>query len=262
MTTDKFYYSHEILEKPIGEVNIKSSAMSVVSTDSTTPTLVGGSSFKPGATLDIAARGIGTFRFPLPSSELEILVYHSDGTLAYTSTRAKRSSGNSVLSHAKLGDLISTTYKFGPNREPVLRLMQSPGHEYGEEDEVKVKGRWTSRATSFSTPDGRTFDWSYAKSKDANGKRVNLIALRESSGSEEPEGKILAQLVRGQDSRTPGSSRCTAGNGGQLIFDQDATSIVDESLIVATCLMMLKKEIDRRRATQMAIIMGAASGGS
>lgn len=262
MTSDTLVYSHELPEKTLAEVDIKSSAESVLSTDSMAPTLVGGSSFNPGSTLYVAARGIGTFRFPVPSSELEILVYHNDGTLAYTSTRAKRCSGNAVLNHAKLGDLISTTYTFGPNREPVLRLIQSPGYEYDKEDEIKVKGRWTSRTTSFSTPDGRTFDWSYANTKDANGKRVNLIVLRESSGSKKQEGRILAQLVRGEESRTPGSSRCTAGNGGQLTFDQDATSILDESLIVATCLMMLKKEIDRRRASQMAIIMGAASGGS
>ena len=34
---------------------------------------------------------------------------------------------------------------------------------------------------------------------------------------------------------------------------------LDEAVIVATCLMMLKKEIDRRRMIQLAIIAGAGS---
>jgi len=54
-------------------------------------------------------------------------------------------------------------------------------------------------------------------------------------------------LWRTSGTRAQGTSRCTAGNGGQLILDQEATSHVDEALIIATCLVMLKKEIDRRR---------------
>jgi hypothetical protein len=36
---------------------------------------------------------------------------------------------------------------------------------------------------------------------------------------------------------------------------------VDEALVVATCLTMLKKEVDRRRMIQMMVIAGAAGGG-
>jgi len=90
--------------------------------------------------------------------------------------------------------------------------------------------------------------------KDDEGKRVNIIALREKS-----TGKILAQLIRGEGSRTEGTSRCTAGNGGQLILDQEAGSQINEALIVASCLTMLKKEIDRRRGVQTAVIVGAVS---
>jgi hypothetical protein len=35
---------------------------------------------------------------------------------------------------------------------------------------------------------------------------------------------------------------------------------IDESVVVATCLVMLKKEVDRRRLIQMMVMSGAASG--
>lgn len=266
MTSNPLTYEHDLEKKGV-EVNVRSSADSVFSDISRTSTIVDTSDFHPGSTLYISARGIGVLRFPLPSSELEISIFHNDGTLAYTSTRAKRSSSSAVLSHPKVGDLISTTYFFGPNREPVLKFLQSANNPTNDEDDansVKVVGKWTSRSTAFMTADGRVFEWSYARTKDSNGKRVNIIALREKKdlgAKSDKQGKVIAQLIRSDETRAEGSSKCSAGNGGQLVLDQDATSQLDEALIVATCLMMLKKEIDRRRLIQIMMISGAASGG-
>jgi hypothetical protein len=88
---------------------------------------------------------------------------------------------------------------------------------------------------------------------------VNLIILhrKQDHGSD----KVLAQLVRSDETRTTGSSRSTAGNGGVLMVDQEACKSLDETLIISTCLIMLKKEIDRRRAVQMAVMAGIAAGG-
>ncbi|KAJ9656063.1 hypothetical protein H2198_005223 [Neophaeococcomyces mojaviensis] len=220
--------------------------------------------FRPGTTLTVNARGIGVIRFPLPSSELQIQILGPDGSPAYVSKRAKACSGNATLSHAKLGDLISTQYRFGPNREPVLKLLQ--GNLDPEAPAMTVKSRWTSRATTFVDENtGKSFTWSYAKRKDANGKKVNVLVLRqhnEQDQSKDKGGKILALLFRGDETRTPGSTKCGAGNGGQLVLDEDSTSVLDEALIVATCLVMLKKEIDRRRMVQIAMISGMVSGGS
>lgn len=85
--------------------------------------------------------------------------------------------------------------------------------------------------------------------------------MKGKDGKSDGKGTVLAQLIRGDATRTPGSKSCSAGNGGQLVLDQDAAAALDEPLIVATCLMMLKKEIDRRRAIQMALMVSIASGG-
>ena len=66
------------------------------------------------------------------------------------------------------------------------------------------------------------------------------------------EGKMSAALIRDKESRTLWSKDCRAGNGGELMLGEDVGGKVDieEDLVVATCLLMLKKEIDRRRLVQ------------
>ena len=241
-------------------------------------TLLPNLSFTPVQSLHIAARGIAAFRLPLPSSELEIDICHSDGTIAYTSTRARRSKGDCILAAPNKGDLISTNYFFGPSKQPVLRdvsqgIYMSPVHDNEstkDEGLFSLKSKWTSRSiTLVHRESGRVFEWSYDKVKTADGKKANLLVLRVKNGlpsSDEKsrdgdDEKILAQLIRSDKTRTPGSRSCSAGNGGQLVLGQDATAMLSEPLIVATCLMMLKKEIDRRRAIQFAMLAGAAGGG-
>ncbi|KIW99711.1 uncharacterized protein Z518_11124 [Rhinocladiella mackenziei CBS 650.93] len=264
MTGNHLRYPDEISLSGVKtpNVDVRSSSDSIFSDISSAPTLLDPSSFHPGTTLHISARGIGVLRLPLPSSELEIPIFNEDGSLAYTSNREKRSSGNAVLSHPKLGNLISTTYHFGPNREPELTLLQSSIDSENGGQKIKVCGRWTSRSISFMTADSHVFEWSYASTKDANGKKANILALRRKelpTAEPDGQGKIIAQLIRSDDTRTQGTSKCSAGNGGQLVLDQDATSHLDEALIVATCLMMLKKEIDRRRFIQLVAIGAAGS---
>ncbi|KIW31254.1 uncharacterized protein PV07_02917 [Cladophialophora immunda] len=255
MTTDYFEYKHEVpisTEKAV-EVDAKSAAASLFSNVSYATTLLDPVNFRAGTILHISARGIGVLRFPCPSSELKTEVFHDDGSLAYTSTKAKRCSGDAVLNHAKLGDLISTSYFFGPKREPELRFIQDQAGPGGAADKIKVCGKLGSRSTTFTTTDGHSFEWSYSHMKDVLGKKVNILALRQKE-----TGTILAQLIRSDGTRTEGTSKCSAGNGGQLRLDQEATSHLDEAIIVATCLVMLKKEIDRRRCLQMIVLAGVA----
>ncbi|KAJ5753344.1 uncharacterized protein N7511_007497 [Penicillium nucicola] len=236
---------------------IHSSALSVASS-STSCTLNESTVFHPSHILTVDAQGIAALRLPLPSRQTEILIYHADGGEAYVSRRDKHWSGNAVLSHPKRGDLIRTQYFFGPNRDPVLHLLQAADRE-----SVAVTGKWTSRATRFEMPGAQSFEWEYVKEKRANGQKVSLIVLKVVAEKGDSQGHDIriAQLVRGSDSRTPGTSRCTAGNGGELQIDRAALQSVglDEAMVVATCLMMLKKEIDRRRMMQMAAIGGAGS---
>ncbi|KIW82698.1 hypothetical protein Z517_05725 [Fonsecaea pedrosoi CBS 271.37] len=253
MTTKHFEFKNEmptLTEKSL-EVDAKSAPPSLFSDASYATTLLDPDHFHAGTVLHISARGIGVFRCLSLSSEMKIDIFHEDGSVAYTSTRLKRCSGDAVLSHPKLGDLISTTYFFGPKRDPELRFIQGQAGICGDSDKIKVCGKLSSRSASFTTPDGRSFEWSYSHTKDALGKKVNIIALRQKES-----GAILAQLVRSDGTRTEGTSKCSAGNGGQLILDQEATSHLEEAMIVATCLVMLKKEIDRRRCMQAMVVAG------
>lgn len=242
-----------------------SSSVSASTSTSTLYTLTDSSTFNTTRTLTINSRGIGAFRLPIPSRQTEIAIQNTDGSDAYISTRDKIWSGNSVLSHPKAGNLIRTEYFFGPNREPILRLLQTSSIL---PDEVKVTGQWTSRTTRFTMPDGLEYEWVYAKEKN-DGHRTNLLVLRAVNGNDSVKDKVqegqlkrpIAQLVRGAETRTPGTSRCTAGNGGELQMDEGAMGgQLDAAVVVATCLMMLKKEVDRRRMIQLCVIGGAGGG--
>ncbi|OOQ88194.1 hypothetical protein PEBR_14243 [Penicillium brasilianum] len=235
------------------------------SSSSTLYTLADPSPFHADRTLLIDARGIGCFRLPIPNRQLEIAITHPDGRPAYVSTRDRLWSGNSLLSHQKLGESIRTEYFFGPNRDPVLHLLQSSS---GDAEEIRLRGEWTSRSTRWTTPSGSELRWSYAKEKRPDGRKINLIVLSviEHSGGDrkgsQTSERRLAQLVRCAETRTPQTSRCSAGNGGMLQMDEEALRAtgIDESVVVATCLVMLKKEVDRRRLIQMMVMSGAASG--
>ncbi|KAL1836965.1 hypothetical protein VTJ49DRAFT_4429 [Mycothermus thermophilus] len=86
----------------------------------------------------------------------------------------------------------------------------------------------------------------------------------------------VAYLLRGPALRTQGSGASSAGNGGRLVLDLrlweegGEEGVVGQTkldremvvvLVVATCLVMLKREVDRRRAQQIAIMAGAVAGG-
>ncbi|KAJ5133106.1 hypothetical protein N7448_001865 [Penicillium atrosanguineum] len=209
------------------------------------------SSFYASRTLKVNALGIRALRLPIPSRQREIVVSDDDSEV-YVSTRNKRWSGNCILSSSKTGSLIQTDYSFGPN-PTILRLLQSPGVI---SEETKVTGRWTSRSTSFIFRD-RDFEWKYVKEKRSDSKEAHLLILQ--MVNKKDDHCRIAQLVRDKATRTPGTSKCRAGNGGELQID-DAALVeceLEESIVVATCLVMLKREVDRRRIVQCAVIAGA-----
>ncbi|CAO2652052.1 Nn.00g003350.m01.CDS01 [Neocucurbitaria sp. VM-36] len=213
-------------------------------------------SFTPVKSLHINAKGVPVLRLPVPPAELITTIHNVDGTLAYSSTRAKRSSGNCVLADAEGKALIGTEYFFGPSKDPkLIRLDVSEGIA----EEIKTVSKWTSRNHRFLLPDGRTLAWSYKKEKGfgANGTKGTALVLT-------LDEKRIAVLIRNEETRTPGSKSCNAGNGGELLLGADIGGIdgINEDLVVATVLLMLKKEVDRRRTVQFMMIAGAASGGS
>jgi hypothetical protein len=269
--------------------SIMSDATTYVSIDSSSQ-----DSFHPTRHLQIDARGVGFFRrvpipLPLPDSQLEIPIFDRDsGSLMYTSTRSKMHCGDAILRDARDGsgggrEALWTKYLFGPGRDPVLYRLPLPSSHPAfvkgdsrtdimpAESKIPTTSQWTSRAISFPVPAHNkraagTFEWTYGKHKDPHtGKRVNLLVLRwkpNFSKDDNTTGKILAELVRSEETRPRGSTRVTAGNGGLLRIDQDAEQYLDESLVVATCLIMLKREVDRRRMCQTMMIAAAVGGGS
>ncbi|KAF2726987.1 hypothetical protein EJ04DRAFT_596593 [Polyplosphaeria fusca] len=208
--------------------------------------------FHDAKTLHINTKGIGVLRLPLPSSELEVSVHNTDGSLAYLSTRERRRSGNCILTNADGKQLTSTTYFFGPNRNPVLNMLDNAR----EAQEIRTASRWTSRTQEFVLPEGHTLEWSYKKALGFGKEGKKGTALVLTLGE-----KRLAALIRNEDTRTPGSKSCSAGNGGQLVISQEVVERdydIPEAIVVATCLLMLKKEIDRRRAVQFMMIASAS----
>jgi hypothetical protein len=158
----------------------------------------------------------------------------------------------------------------------VLHFHDGKGHagaevEWKKEDgsevaanTVKTSSKWTSRAQTFILPDGRTFEWLYERghAPDVGGKekKITYLVLYRKDGVE-GRGKKVARLVRDDETRAEGSSKTSAGNGGELQLAADAENEMEEAGIVATCLLMLKKEVDRRQTIQAMVLAGVASNG-
>lgn len=186
----------------------------------------------------------------------------------------------------------------------------------------KINAAWTSRACSFTDPKtNRSFSWKHERTVLANGEKAKLLSLyweipdvadatslhpalsesptakKEKKGKQSTRTLRVAQLVRSDSTRTPGTHSSYAGNGGDLELSkfvrldtaasaaaaaagslllekpkpasdiiygvgcEKSGEVIDEAMVVATCLVMMKREVDRRRAVQISIMAGAASGG-
>jgi len=217
---------------------------------STTTTLAP-TAFTSSKIFSIHSRGIPVLRLPVPSYELEIPITDAAGNVVYVSTRAKRRSGNAILSAPDKGDLVASTYRFGPGKPPTMTLLT----EKEGRQNVTTQGKWTSRQQEFRLESGEVFGWRYVREKRGEKKMTLLVC--------EAGGRRIAQLVRDEETRTEGTGRCTAGNGGEVQVDEEGMmgQGLKEEIILASCIMMLKKEQDRRRGMQFAMMAGAASGG-
>ncbi|CRG90887.1 hypothetical protein PISL3812_07933 [Talaromyces islandicus] len=228
--------------------------------------------FRPGRSLHIDARGIGPFRMPIPipvpDLQMEISVFdcsNEDG-LAYISRRSKLHSGDAVLLDALTGkELVATKYFFGPGKDPIMHVRSGQacvGNKNNVMDyKIQLSSKWTSRTMSFTMPACHKnspcrYQWAYGKRRDPDtGSKSSLITLRQQPVNDtDPSGKTIAEFVRSTATRSVGSSRATAGNGGLLVIDRDAEEYLDQEVVVATCLVMLKRETDRRRVFQMAVV--------
>ncbi|KAF6842323.1 hypothetical protein CMUS01_03214 [Colletotrichum musicola] len=241
----------------------------------------------------------GTRPDPIPVYRVEEGSWTPHSTPAYTSLRFSRGDSSCHLvrgDDASQTPVCTTLYRFGPGKPPVFRLPRQPPSQSSasdpssptgtlvseQEDEANeeldlpiVSKSITSRTQVLKTPHG-TFQWRYASRKEraavpeANQllvcELVQKVALE--GGKHAEEKTRIAQLIRGEGTRSRGSGRTTAGNGGRLMVDlfkwtelKDGSREVAEGLIVASCICMLKKEVDRRRMQQI-MILGAGVGGA
>jgi hypothetical protein len=217
MSTTTFIDSPAIDSKLLSDQEKKELVIGdLVSIDSSTTIAASNLSFTPIKSLHINTRGIALLRLPLPPSELETTIHSCDGSLLYKSTRAKRHSGNCVLTDANGNTLVSTTYHFGPSKDPVLSHLDVAKHAAFV---VKTVSKWTSRNHTFLLPDGRTFTWKYKREHGFGTKGAKGTALMLMLGK-----KRIAALIRNDETRTPGSKSCSAGHGGELVLGERVSS--------------------------------------
>ncbi|OAA59317.1 hypothetical protein ISF_06252 [Cordyceps fumosorosea ARSEF 2679] len=235
--------------------------------------------FRHTTAFQIETAGHPLFHLPLPPRPVPIPVLRVSadgalGDLAYESLRARRGSGSCTLVRGGDGaeaPVCSTSYRFGPGKNPQLRLhgrLADPAEVY----EVQGKGIAT-RAQAVRTHLG-TFEWRYAGRADRRAlgassllllERVTVVAL--AGGKKKEERRVVVGMfVRSAELRTQGTSGCTAGNGGRLLLnlaewaDEKLAHEQMEILAIASCIVMLKKEIDRRRVQQCMMMSGGGGG--
>lgn len=196
--------------------------------------------FNPGKSLHIQTLGHSAEHFPTPTL-LQTFICNPDGSIVFRSTRPKRLSDNCILTDADDRELISTEFLSGPGRDPVMHLLDGFGNTTAD---IKTASKITSRSQKFILPDGREFTWDYKKGTGFGAKGKSGTALILSIGKQR-----FGALIRKREARIAGSGKLAAGagNGGELVLaDGIGESGLSEEIVVASCLMMLKREVDRR----------------
>ena len=280
------YPSHE-LEAPLSSRSSSSlpayDEPAPVQPELLNPTYNVATPFTPTQKFRIDAEGQGAIRLPLPPKPDPIPVYDvtapdADSPL-YVSLRNARNSGTCQLVR---GDeaVCTTTYRFGPGKPPIITLHSASRNkeDASDEDEVVIENVGAFTRSQVLRSRHGTLRWRYASSKERKAQDQDSVLILEkiaavSSSPNSSRTKELAtevgRFVRGEGTRTPGTSKASAGNGGLLLVDlsewQGEKKGGEEEevrvLVVASCIAMLKKEVDRRRAVQTAVAVSVLTGG-
>lgn len=192
--------------------------------------------------------------------------------------------------------VTETTYRFGLGKPPVIKCFGLGAETRGEiVDEFELNGLSTfTRTVVFESKRFGKLQWRYASKKEKRAWKeeggatssiksnpTNLLVLekviKEGDRWKGTEREVVevARMVRNEECRAKGTSGSDEGNGGRLEIDFEAlliggiggaTELMEwagdqgkreiEALVTATVLVMLKKEIDRLRALQIAFISG------
>lgn len=193
------------------------------------------------------------------------------GEAAYVSFRIKRKSNSCALVRASdrhRNTVISTIYRFGPGRHPKMRIMPpntSVSVERAIKDDnvqgelINVKSKSIiSHSQIFDTSFGK-FEWRYGSKEELRTYNADSLLVMEwvdhvalTNGRKTKSRACIAQFIRNEMFRTPGSKKDSGGNGGRLMIDlhlweddkHSGTHDV-EPFVVASCILMLKREADR-----------------
>lgn len=201
-----------------------------------------------------------------------ISVYRVEsGDAEYISIRLKKNSNSCALvrtSDQRQTPLISTIYRIGPGRPPRMRILsynagvsveEAINNENVHGELIEVKSRsWVSREQVLDTSFGR-FVWRYGTRDEHAACNADSLLVMERmdrvsipSGGKSKKGTRVAQFIRNDQFRTPGSKKQSGGNGGRLMIDlriwdngENASAHHVEAFVVASCILMLKREADR-----------------
>ncbi|KAI2787792.1 hypothetical protein POX_f08169 [Penicillium oxalicum] len=234
-------------------------------------------SFHPTSELQVEAIGYDTNQALSGRKKLEnISVFRVESgepvQEKYTSLRLKRSSNSCALvrsSDPHQNALISTIYRWGPGRHPRMRIFPhnvTVSVEQAINDDVYSSGEMievhsrslVSRGQVFDTSMGK-FEWRYGSREERRACNADSLLILErmdrsvsADGTQMNGGARVAQLIRNDQFRTRGSVRYSGGNGGRLMMDlrmwQDEKHVDTEGVeafVVASCILMLKREADR-----------------
>lgn len=216
--------------------------------------------------------------------------------------------------HGKKSDEKVTTHAIPLDNSSVATSSSAPSAFSNSTITDAVEFPLTSRhligrTIAFTSPRHGSFEWRYCSRKEKLSflsspttssssdttssasphttttiKPDNLLVLEkvfkevDAKGREKEVRRVrVAQLIRNEETRTPGSRGASAGNGGRLECclervvggvvgegvdgEGEKEVLVDEVTVVVTCLVMLKKEVDRLRGAQIAVMSAGASGG-
>ncbi|GIK05070.1 hypothetical protein Aspvir_009169 [Aspergillus viridinutans] len=229
--------------------------------------------FVPTATLQVQAIGYDVDQALAGRTLENISVFRSGSRDAeYVSIRLKENSNSCALVRVyDQATLMSTIYRFGPGRHPRMRIL-NPHSKVSIEDAIKnenvrgelieVKSRsMISRAQVFDTSLGK-FEWRYGTNADnlLVMERIDRVSLP--GGGQSKSGARVAQLIRNDQYRTPGTKKYSGGNGGRLFIDlrmwnEDKHTSPQrvEAFVVASCILMLKREADRFIDNHLALVV-------
>ncbi|CAL5865806.1 uncharacterized protein PFLUO_LOCUS12 [Penicillium psychrofluorescens] len=211
-----------------------------------------------------------------------ISVYRVEsGEAEYISIRLKKNSNSCALVRAsdpRQISLISTIYRFGPGRHPRMRILlynsavsveEAINNENVRGEIVEVKSHsLVSRRQVLDTSLGK-FEWRYGTGEEHAAcnadsllvmERIDRVSLP--NGRKSKSGVRVAQFIRNDQFRTPGTNKYSGGNGGRLMIDlrmwdddEHASAHGVEAFVVASCILMLKREADRFIDNHLALVV-------